>query len=91
MSTTQYHRLQGQKALVTGATSGIDRAIASQLARDGAEVVVHGCDAVRGTETIETIAAAGGQAHFVAADLSNPTDLRHDRLTDTSRGRCASA
>jgi NAD(P)-dependent dehydrogenase (short-subunit alcohol dehydrogenase family) len=77
MSTTHYHSLQGQKALVTGATSGIGRAIASQLARDGAEVVVHGRDAVRGAQTVEAITAAGGQARFVAADLSNPTDLGH--------------
>ena len=75
MSTTQQHDLRDQKALVTGATSGLGRAIAFQLVRDGAEVIVHGRDAARGIETIEAIAAAGGQARFVAADLSNPTDL----------------
>ena len=75
MSTTQQHDLRDQKALVTGATSGLGRAIAFQLARDGAEVIVHGRDAARGIETVEAIAAAGGQARFVAADLSNPTDL----------------
>jgi NAD(P)-dependent dehydrogenase (short-subunit alcohol dehydrogenase family) len=76
MSSTQHSNLQGQKALVTGATSGLGRAIAFQLAHDGAEVVVHGRDAARGTETIEAITAAGGQARFVAADLSDPADLR---------------
>ena len=77
MSNTQSSGLQGQKALVTGATSGIGRAIAFQLARDGAEVIVHGRDAARGAETVKAITAAGGQARFVAADLSNPTDLQH--------------
>jgi NAD(P)-dependent dehydrogenase (short-subunit alcohol dehydrogenase family) len=77
MSRTQYSGLQGQKALVTGATSGIGRAIAFQLARDGAEVIVHGRDTARGTETVKAITAAGGQARFLAADLSNPTDLQH--------------
>jgi NAD(P)-dependent dehydrogenase (short-subunit alcohol dehydrogenase family) len=76
MSTTQDQSLQNQKALVTGATSGIGRAIASQLARDGAEVIVHGRDAARGTETVEAITAEGGQARFVAADLSNPIGLQ---------------
>ena len=69
MSTTQHHNLQDQKALVTGATSGLGRAIAFQLARDGAEVIVHGRDVARGTETVEAIIAAGGRARFVAADL----------------------
>ena len=76
MSSAQYYNLQGQKALVTGATSGLGRSIAFQLARDGAEVIVHGRDVARGTETVDAITAAGGQARFIAADLSNPIDLR---------------
>jgi len=76
MSATQHHDLQGQKALVTGATSGLGRAIALQLARDGAEVIVHGRDAARGAKTVEAIAASGGRARFVAADLGDPADLQ---------------
>jgi NAD(P)-dependent dehydrogenase (short-subunit alcohol dehydrogenase family) len=75
MSTTQQHDLRDQKALVTGATSGLGRAIAFQLARDGAEVIVHGRDAARGAETVAAIIEASGRARFVAADLSNPADL----------------
>jgi NAD(P)-dependent dehydrogenase (short-subunit alcohol dehydrogenase family) len=82
MSSPQIGNLQGQRALVTGATSGIGRAIALRLAREGAEVVVHGRDAGRGAETVEAITAAGGRARFVAADLSDPADLR--RLVEDS-------
>ena len=39
--------LEGVSALVTGATSGIGRAAAEELARHGAEVIVHGRDAGR--------------------------------------------
>jgi NAD(P)-dependent dehydrogenase (short-subunit alcohol dehydrogenase family) len=76
MSTTSKNGLTGQRALVTGATSGIGRAVALKLAQDGAEVVVHGRDATRGADTVQEIAAAGGTASFVAADLANVADVQ---------------
>jgi NAD(P)-dependent dehydrogenase (short-subunit alcohol dehydrogenase family) len=69
--------LTGQTALVTGATSGIGKAAALRLAGLGATVVVHGRDAGRGTQVVEEIELLGGQARFVAADLSDPAAVAH--------------
>lgn len=62
-------RLTGQRALVTGATGGIGRAIADRLAVEGATVVVTGRDFRRGQEVVERIRSGGGRAEFVPADL----------------------
>jgi NAD(P)-dependent dehydrogenase (short-subunit alcohol dehydrogenase family) len=64
-------RLAGEKALVTGSTAGIGRAIAIEFAAQGARVVVTGRDEARGTAVVEAIAQAGGEATFVAADLAD--------------------
>jgi len=71
----EHQDLGGLGALVTGATSGIGRAVAEHLARNGAEVVVHGRDAARGSAVVDAITAEGGKARFVAADLSDLTEL----------------
>jgi NAD(P)-dependent dehydrogenase (short-subunit alcohol dehydrogenase family) len=68
--------LTESSALVTGATAGIGEATAVKLAGLGVSVIVHGRDAVRGAEVVKGIQAAGGQARFLAADLSNPDEVR---------------
>jgi len=63
-------RLAGRRALVTGSTSGIGRAIAVAFAAEGATVVVTGRRADLGAAVVEEIRAKGGRAEFVLADLS---------------------
>jgi NAD(P)-dependent dehydrogenase (short-subunit alcohol dehydrogenase family) len=62
-------------ALVTGATSGIGRAVAEKLAEDGFTVLVHGRDADRGAAVVREIEARGGSARFIAADLADADDV----------------
>lgn len=71
-------RLDGRKALVTGANAGIGRAIATTLAGAGAHVVCAGRSAM--DETIAGIDAAGGTASACAMDLSVPMEAAR-RLT----------
>jgi NAD(P)-dependent dehydrogenase (short-subunit alcohol dehydrogenase family) len=71
----EHRDLEGLSALVTGATSGIGRAAAEELGRRGAEILVHGRDTARGAAVTEAIAAGGGHARFVAADLRDPAQL----------------
>lgn len=68
-------RFEGKVAIVTGAASGIGRATAELLAREGATVIVSDVDADGGARTVEAIRAAGGAAEFVAADVSREEDV----------------
>ena len=64
-------RLMDKTALVTGSTSGIGRATALALAREGTHVVVSGRDDARGQEVVREIRAHGGRAEFVRAELAD--------------------
>jgi NAD(P)-dependent dehydrogenase (short-subunit alcohol dehydrogenase family) len=70
--------LDGHTVLVTGATDGLGRGVAEELARLGATVLVHGRDDARGEETVAAIRdrIAGAQLHWLKADLSSLTDVR---------------
>ena len=64
-------RLDHKIALVTGAGSGIGRAIAQLFAQAGARVWVIDRDAAAGRATVEAIAAAGGRAEFAEVDVGD--------------------
>jgi NAD(P)-dependent dehydrogenase (short-subunit alcohol dehydrogenase family) len=66
--------LANKVALVTGAGSGIGRATATLLAREGATVVVSDIVDAAGQETVDQITAAGGTASYLRADISQPAD-----------------
>ena len=66
MNSECFANLAGMRAVVTGSTSGIGRAIASELSRGGADVIVHGCrnfDAAN--ELASQLQADGKQARVV--------------------------
>ena len=80
-------RYEGRVAIVSGASRGIGEAIARQLAREGAHVVVSSRKQERAQEAAERIAlASGGEVTGIAADAGRADDL--ERLVDATLARC---
>lgn len=77
----------GKTALITGATDGVGRVVARRLGERGWRVLAHGRDPTRGAAVAAEIAAAGGKAEFLPADLSALADVR--RLAEAVRQRTA--
>ncbi|MFI7611566.1 SDR family NAD(P)-dependent oxidoreductase [Nonomuraea terrae] len=64
-----------QVALITGANKGIGRATAERLAALGMTVLIGARDPRRGEETAAAVRAAGGVAHAVALDVTDPSTV----------------
>lgn len=67
--------LTDKRALITGATSGIGSATARSMAAKGATVILSGRDQALGEQAVAEIQQSGGDARFVAADLTQPADV----------------
>src|SRR5262245_45126581 len=67
-------KLRDRVAIITGATSGLGEAAALLFAQEGAKVAVSGRDEARGRKVAAAIAAAGGAAVFVRADVRQAGD-----------------
>ena len=67
---------EGKVALITGGASGIGRVAARAFAREGARVVVSDLTVEGGEETARMIAADGGAALFVKADVTQAADVK---------------
>jgi NAD(P)-dependent dehydrogenase (short-subunit alcohol dehydrogenase family) len=68
--------LKGQVAIVTGAGRGIGRAIALELARQGADVVIAELDQAGAKRTAEEVGALGRRAVVAPTDVTSRADLR---------------
>lgn len=71
-----YVRLAGKVAMVTGSGSGIGRATAQLLAKEGARVAIVDRNRVSGEETVASITAENGDASYCYADVSNAKDVQ---------------
>ena len=69
--------LENKVAIVTGAGSGIGKAICLLYAKEGAKIAVSDISEKAGNETVSEIKDAGGKAIFVKADSSKPEDNKN--------------
>lgn len=78
-------RMQGAVAFVTGGGAGIGRAISLAFAAEGARVAVVDIDPEAAEETVQKIAAAGGEAVAVEADVASEPDVARAVATVVQR------
>src|SRR3954470_22910990 len=69
-------RFSGKCCIVTGAASGIGKAVVTRFAREGASVLIVDLNPEHGNKAVEEIRATGAQAQFAQCDVSNSQQVQ---------------
>lgn len=80
-------KLSGKTILITGASSGLGKAMALRAAKDGATVIISARSVEKLNEVAKEITALGGIPVVIAADVTNVSDIRNLFLKATDGGR----
>ncbi len=82
MTESNYGRLKGRIALITGAGSGIGRAMAMHFAREGADLIITDINLVSAQETAKNIEKVGQKSLPIEVDVSKLEDVK--RMAETA-------
>jgi NAD(P)-dependent dehydrogenase (short-subunit alcohol dehydrogenase family) len=85
MANNPSGKLSGKVALVTGASRGIGKAVALEYAKQGAQLFICARRRAPLARTAKEIRAAGGEVHYLAADLAKVRDVK--RIVQEARRR----
>ena len=77
-------RFENKMVVITGGASGFGKATADRVFSEGAEVIIVDCDRPKGEQVVNEIAAKGGKAFFVEADLADYSSIK--RMADEISG-----